>query len=181
MYHPLWDYKSSCALLRYVWLFSNLWTVAHQAPLSMGFSRQEYWSGLPCPLRESPNLGFEPRAFASRQILQCFSHQGNPRILEWVAYSFSRWSTWPRNWSAISCTAGGIFTSWTTGKPTEAVTVCLLGWAGGLTFGSSITLLPPIAGIQNKANFPSTNLAFLMAFEEPAARLCFWLWHNWTN
>ena len=28
---------------------ATLWTVAHQAPLSMGFSRQEYWSGLPCP------------------------------------------------------------------------------------------------------------------------------------
>ena len=32
-----------------VWLFLTLWTVARQAPLSMGFSRQEYWSGLPCP------------------------------------------------------------------------------------------------------------------------------------
>ena len=30
-------------------LFVTPWTVAHQAPLSMGFSRQEYWSGLPCP------------------------------------------------------------------------------------------------------------------------------------
>ena len=30
--------------------FATLWTVAHQAPLSMGFSRQEYWSGLPFPL-----------------------------------------------------------------------------------------------------------------------------------
>ena len=30
-------------------LFSTSWTVAHQTPLSMGFSRQEYWSGLPCP------------------------------------------------------------------------------------------------------------------------------------
>ena len=30
-------------------LFAALWTVAHQAPLSMGFSRQEYWTGLPCP------------------------------------------------------------------------------------------------------------------------------------
>ena len=29
--------------------FVTLWTIAHQAPLSMGFSRQEYWSGLPCP------------------------------------------------------------------------------------------------------------------------------------
>ena len=33
-----------------VQLFATQWTVAHQAPLSMGFSRQEYWSGLPCPL-----------------------------------------------------------------------------------------------------------------------------------
>ena len=32
-----------------VQLFAIPWTVAHQAPLSMGFSRQEYWSGLPCP------------------------------------------------------------------------------------------------------------------------------------
>ena len=30
-------------------LFATLWTVAHQVPLSMGFSRQEFWSGLPCP------------------------------------------------------------------------------------------------------------------------------------
>ena len=30
-------------------LFATPWTVAYQAPLSMGFSRQEYWSGLPCP------------------------------------------------------------------------------------------------------------------------------------
>ena len=32
-----------------VQLFATLWTLAHQAPLSMGFSRQEYWSGLPGP------------------------------------------------------------------------------------------------------------------------------------
>ena len=33
----------------HVQLFATLWTIAHQAPLSMDFSRQEYWSGLPCP------------------------------------------------------------------------------------------------------------------------------------
>ena len=41
-----------CAVLSHfhrVWLFATPWTVAHQVPLSMGFSRQEYWSGLPCP------------------------------------------------------------------------------------------------------------------------------------
>ena len=33
----------------HVWLFVTLWTVAHQAPLCMGFSKQENWSRLPCP------------------------------------------------------------------------------------------------------------------------------------
>ena len=38
------------------------WTVAHQAPLPMGFSRREYWSGLPRPLPgDLPNPGIEPR------------------------------------------------------------------------------------------------------------------------
>ena len=39
---------SGC-MLRCVWLFATLWTIACQAPLSRGFSRQEYWSGLSCP------------------------------------------------------------------------------------------------------------------------------------
>ena len=39
------------------------WTAAHQAPLSMGFSRQEYWSGLPCPPPgDLPNPGIKPRS-----------------------------------------------------------------------------------------------------------------------
>ena len=39
----------------------TLWTVAHRDPLSMGFSRQEYWSGLPFPSpRDLPDPGFEP-------------------------------------------------------------------------------------------------------------------------
>ena len=44
-----------------VQLFVILWSVAHQVPLSIGFSRQEYWSGLPCPpLGDLPELGIEP-------------------------------------------------------------------------------------------------------------------------
>ena len=46
-----------------VWLFGTPWTVAHQAPLSMGFSRQEYWSGLPFPSPgDLPHPGIEPRS-----------------------------------------------------------------------------------------------------------------------
>ena len=44
-----------------VQLFATIWTVTHQAPLSMGFSRQEYWSGLPCPPPgDLPNPGVKP-------------------------------------------------------------------------------------------------------------------------
>ena len=40
---------------------ATLWTVAHQAPLSVGFSRQEYWSGLPLPSPgDLPHPGIEP-------------------------------------------------------------------------------------------------------------------------
>ena len=38
-----------------VWLLATPWTVAYQAPLSMGFSRQEYWSGVPLPSPAKPN------------------------------------------------------------------------------------------------------------------------------
>ena len=45
----------------HVRLFATLWTVAHQAPPSMGFSRQEYWSGVPFPSPgDLPNPGIEP-------------------------------------------------------------------------------------------------------------------------
>ena len=49
--------------LSHVRLFVTPWTVAHQAPQSMGFSRQEYWSGLPFPSPgDLPNPGTEPRS-----------------------------------------------------------------------------------------------------------------------
>ena len=61
------------------------WTVAHQAPLSMEFSRQEYWSGLPCPpLGDLPNPGIEPMSPVS-PALQAdslpLSHQGSHIII----------------------------------------------------------------------------------------------------
>ena len=48
-------------LLIRVQLFATPWTVAHKAPLSMGFPRQEHWSGLPFPsLGDLPSSGIEP-------------------------------------------------------------------------------------------------------------------------
>ena len=50
-------------MLSCVRLFSTTWTVARQAPLSMGFSWQEHWSGLPCPPPgDLPNPGNDPRS-----------------------------------------------------------------------------------------------------------------------
>ena len=49
---------------------ATLWTVAHRAPLPMGFSRQEYWSGLPCPPPgDLPDPGIKPESPA----LQAYS------------------------------------------------------------------------------------------------------------
>ena len=158
-------------------LFVTPWTVAHQAPLSLGFSRQEYWSGFQClPPGELPNPGIEPRSPAlqaesllseppgkqsescsvvcdslrppglhspwnspgqnngvdslsilqeifptqglnlgllhCRQMLYQLSHKGSPRILEWVAYPFSKGSSQPRNRTGVSCIAGRFFTNW---------------------------------------------------------------------
>ena len=57
-----------CLVLRCVRLFATPWTVACQVPLSMGFSRQEYWSGLPCASPgDLPNPGIKPR------IESCFA------------------------------------------------------------------------------------------------------------
>ena len=48
-------------MLRHVQLFASPGTVAHQAPMSMGFSRQEYWSGLPFPSPgDLPDPGIKP-------------------------------------------------------------------------------------------------------------------------
>ena len=47
-----WKWKVKVKSLSCVWLFTTPWTVAYQAPLSMGFPRQEYWSGLPLPSPE---------------------------------------------------------------------------------------------------------------------------------
>ena len=66
-----WDnrYHPTCLHVSHfsrVWLFVTLWTAAHQAPLSMGFSKQEHWSGLPFPPPGGlPDPGIKPTALRS--------------------------------------------------------------------------------------------------------------------
>ena len=52
-----------------------------------------------------PTQGSNPGLPHCRQILYCLSHQESPRILEWVAYPFSKETSWPRNWTGVSCWA----------------------------------------------------------------------------
>ena len=53
------------------------WTVADQAPLSLGFSRQEYWSRLPCPSSgDLPDSGIEPVASVSPALARGFPGSG---------------------------------------------------------------------------------------------------------
>ena len=59
-----------------------------------------------------PTQGSNPGLPHCRQILYQLSHQGGPGILEWVAYHFYSGSFWPRNWTGVSCIAGGFCTNW---------------------------------------------------------------------
>ena len=72
-----------------VWLFMTPWTAAHQAPLSMGFSRQEYWSGLPFPSpRDLPNPGIEPGSPALQADTLPSEPPGKSRLLQIAGLPF---------------------------------------------------------------------------------------------
>ena len=73
-------------LLSHVRLFVTPWTILYQAPQSMEFSRQEYWSGLPFPSPgDFPTQGSNPGLLLCRQMLYPLSHQG--RILSQKLHS----------------------------------------------------------------------------------------------
>ena len=59
-----------------------------------------------------PVQGSNPGLPHCRQILHQLSHKGSPRILDWVTYHFSSGSSRYRNWTRVSCIAGGFFTNW---------------------------------------------------------------------
>ena len=79
-----------------------------------------------------PTQGSNSGLLHCRWIPYLLSHQGSPWILEWVAYLFSRGSSWPRNWAGVSCIAGWFFTSWATREAPSCcskVDFCILkGW-----------------------------------------------------
>ena len=92
------------------------WTVTHQAPLSLGIlqTRILEWAAMLSSKEIFPTQGSNPGLLYCRQIVYFLNHQGSPRMLEWVAYSFSRGTCPPSNQTGVSCFAGGFLTSWAT-------------------------------------------------------------------
>ena len=81
-------------LLSHVWLFVIPWTVACQAPLSIEFSKQEYWSGLPCPSPgDLPDGGTGPSIYLLhfRQVLYHLRHQAIPHLIRGPQKITSLW------------------------------------------------------------------------------------------
>ena len=69
-------------LLSRVRLFATLWSVAYQAPPSLGFSRQEYWSGLPFPSPgDLPNPGIKPGSPVLQADALPSEPPGKPQIM----------------------------------------------------------------------------------------------------
>ena len=78
-----------------------------------------------------PAKGSNPGLPHCRQILYQLSHKGSPRILEWVAYPFSSWSSWPRKLTWASCIAGRFFTNCAGGWDSKA-SACNAGDLGSI-------------------------------------------------
>ena len=78
-----------CSVAHHVQLFVTPWTIACQAPLSMGFPRQEYWSGFPFSSpKDLPHPGIKPASPALQVDSLPVSHQGSPKLVcRWIELS----------------------------------------------------------------------------------------------
>ena len=124
-------------LLSRVWLFATPWASPSQNP---GVGSLSLLQGI------FPTQGSNPGLPHCRRILYQLSHQGTPRILEWVAYPFSSRSSWPRNQTGVSCIAGGFFTNWAN---REATSIYVTG-------KTDFRNLPPLMGAAGR--FTSQSL-----------------------
>ena len=103
-----------------------------------------------------PTQGSHPALPHCWQVLYQLSHKGSPRILEWVAYPFSRGSSRPRNWTRVSCTAGGFFTSELPGKGSISI------WhlSARITLGHSGLMV--CCGIKKKNKHPIKPITHIL-------------------
>jgi len=86
-----------CCCFSHVQLFPIPWTVTCQAPLSMGILQAR-------TLEWVPNTGIKPSSLALADgIFNTITTWEGPRILDWVSMPCSRESSWPRDWTSVSC------------------------------------------------------------------------------
>ena len=89
-----------------VWLFASPWIPWNSPDQNTGVGSRSLLQGI------FPTQGLNQGLPYCRWILYQLSHKRSPRILEWVAYPFSRGSSQPRNRTGVSCIAGRFFTYW---------------------------------------------------------------------
>ena len=112
----LYGKRSEVKSLSHVWLFATPWTVSYKAPLSMEFSRQEYWSGLPFPSPgDLPDPGIEPRSPALQADALPSEPPGKPQgktchiwKKKWGGmrvriYCSKLWLSWPSQLLQLLC------------------------------------------------------------------------------
>jgi len=87
-----WKWKVKVKSLSHIRLLATPWTAAYQAPLSMGFSRQEYWSGLPLPSRHLHCTDFSESAY----------EYSVPWVLTSLTLFFYTHDTWTTGWLDIN-------------------------------------------------------------------------------
>ena len=81
--------------------------------------------------------GLNPGLLHCRLILYYMNYQGSPRILEWVAYPFSRGTSCPKNWTGVSCIGGGFFTTWDTREDHHMTSVSSVQFSHSVVSNSS--------------------------------------------
>ena len=89
-----------------VWLCVTPWTPWNSTGQNIGVDSLSLLQGIFLTHGSNPGLPI------CRWILYQLSHNGRPRVLDWVAYPFSSRSSQPKNWTRVSCIAGGYFMNW---------------------------------------------------------------------
>ena len=127
-----WTIKKAvlcCAVLSCSVKSDSLWPHGLQPPRILCpwvVSRQEYWSGFPCPPSgDLPNPDIKTRSSALQADSLPYELPGKPKNTGVGSLSLLQGSSGPRNWTRVSCIAGGFFTSWATREaPKEYTGAC---------------------------------------------------------
>ena len=162
----------------HVWLFAILWTKACLAPLFMGFSKQESWSGLPCPLPgDLPDPGIKPMSFMSPELASGFfttsaNWESNSR-LETANSKKGLHESWAIGWSMGTCIWGTFppllelampklcaHTMWfwpNTCVPSETLNID--------TYQANRTMWLDFLGSESPVSFPSSHVVTIFLLE----------------